>query len=77
MSRWVQNRPPDECQQRLVESAGVEEGHPYEGAEDCDRQLDSDVVRSPLGLHEAVVEEEGARHARDEAPSELNLQTRE
>ena len=70
-------RPPDECQQRLVESAGVEERHPDEGAEDRDRQLDADVVRGPLGLHEAVVEEERGRHARDEAPSELNLRTRE
>ena len=71
------HRPPDECQQRLVESAGVVERHPDEGAEDGGRQLDAHVVRGPLGLHEAVVEEERGRHARDEAPSELNLRTRE
>ena len=72
-----QNRPPNECQQRLVEAAGVEEGHPDEEAEEGGRQLDAHVVRGPLGPHEAVVEEERGRHARDEAPSELNLRTRE
>ena len=72
-----QNRPPDECQQRLVEAAGVEEGYPDEEAEEGGRQLDAHVVRGPLGLDEAVVEEEGGRDARDEAASELNLRTRE
>ena len=64
---------PDEGEERLVESPGVEEGHPDEDAEDDGRKLDADVVRGPIGLYEAVVEDQGGRDARDEGPAELNL----
>ena len=71
---WFQIRPPDEGEERLVESSGVEEGHPDEDAEDDGRQLDADVMGGSLQLDEGVVEDQGGRDARQEGPSELNLQ---
>ena len=68
-----QIHPPDECQERLIEPSGVEEGHPDEDAEDDGRQLDADVMGGSLGLDEGVVEDQGRRDAREEGASELNL----